>query len=78
MSGHSRLSAEKSSENSIVAAAIEAFYEMVPPRCQGVHLVKAASSGAKSGTLLAMEFLEMQINVLRVLRVGGKIVCRTW
>lgn len=69
---------ENPTERSIVTAAIETFYKMVATRGQGIDLVKAAGSGAIGWTLLAMKFLEMQIELLRVLRVGGEIVSGTW
>jgi len=40
--------------------------------------VKATGSGAKGWTLLTMEFLEVQINLSRVLGISGEVMPSAW
>jgi hypothetical protein len=40
--------------------------------------VKATGSGAKGWTLLAMEFIEVQINLSRVLGISSEVMPSAW
>jgi hypothetical protein len=67
-----------SSAGSIVGASVKAFYEMIVTGRQRIHLVKGTSSVAKGWTLLTMKFLEVQINLSRVLGISSEVMPGAW
>jgi hypothetical protein len=58
-----RVSLRQHGARSTLAASVKAFHEMIVTGRQRIYLVKAAGSVAKGSTLLAMELLEVQINL---------------
>ena len=66
------------STKSIVAASVEALHEMIVTGRQRIYFVKTAARTAKGRTLLAMEMLEVQINLPGILRIGGEVVPGAW
>ena len=73
-----RASVDKSGARSIVDASIKAFHEMIVTGRQRIHLVKATGSGAKGWTVPAIELLEVQINLSRVLGISSEVMPSAW
>jgi hypothetical protein len=61
------------STKSIVAASVEALHEMIVTDRQRIYFVKTRPH-CKRPDLLAMEMLEVQINLPGILRTGGEVV----
>ena len=63
---------------SVIVGTVETLREPVVSAAQHIGLMETTRRIAERGLLAAMKLLEVQINLLRLIRISSEVVRRVW